>query len=283
MGYSRFDRPLQSTQRFFNAGSAPVTMTVIALNILIFLAGDFPRNAWWIQDLICNKGIGEPFHIWTLITYPLVTLGFIPLLFACLWMYGVGGFLERGWGRGRYLLFFGLCSLISSCCMLVGSLLLHLPFILAGLWIPLAALTVAWAAIDPYQDMLFYFVIKLQARWVALITVGLIFFGEFYGEPVLGLFALVGCLFAYLWVRGRVPYPIQSAFDSVFHPRPRRGPDLRFYDADRKRRRSGFEAENTQKRGLLGKYRDWQQRKKLEKLWKASGLGDDDDVTRRRR
>jgi hypothetical protein len=209
-------------------------------------------------------------------------LDFISLLFGCLWLFGIGGSLERSWGRGRYSLFLSLVTLAPSLGILLGTQIIHDATtvsqpLLAGLWVPLAAVTVAWAAIDPYQEILFYFVLKLQARWVAWISVGIIYFESFHFQPILGFFGLGGCLLAFYWVRGRVPYSFQGMFDGIGGRRGSRTPNLKFYDVDRgKRGRDDLNGESRQ-RGLLGKYQAYKERKKLEKLFRDSGYGDDND------
>ena len=164
----------------------------------------------------------------------------------------------------------------------VGCHLLKTEFALLGLSLPLVGLTVAWASINPHEELLFYMIIRMKAWVLATLIVAVMLFIDFGRAPFLGLFALVNPLVGYLWVRGRF-----QGFPAMVRPGPRRGPargpDLRLYDADtRKSRKVPLDdLRGTSKRGLFGIYKDWQQRKKLEKLWRDSGLGDKDDRANR--
>jgi membrane associated rhomboid family serine protease len=250
----------------------PVTITVIAAAGIYFLLDFFRVHLPLYCDL--QYAASTP---WTFLTYIIAQhanqgAGFISLLFNGLWLWWVGGSLERSWGRNAYIAFLITITLAASVPLWIGGFLLKTSWLLAGFSLPLVGITVAWAAINPHAELYFYFVIKIQAWVLALLLVGFMLFMEFQGAPVLGLFALVNPLIGYMWTKGN----IASIFSGA--RRIPRGPDLRFFDADSKRQsRPLDDLKGRSLRGPWGAYQDWKQRKRLEKLWKDSGFSDRDD------
>jgi membrane associated rhomboid family serine protease len=143
-------------------------------------------------------------------TYPLVTYGPFSLLFAGYWLWVVGGSLERAWSTRRFLQFFFSITLLESLSLWLGSLLLtnlgaFSGVALNGLWLPLAALTVAWCLLNPDQIVLFGFILPIQSRHLMWATFVITYFGFAYYQnaPWLGFFALAGPLAAYLRTKQR--------------------------------------------------------------------------------
>lgn len=247
----------------------PVTICLVAVSVVLFLADFFTQGklgGYFSFQLFSGRLISPP---WTPLAYPLLTPSPIAMLFGGLWLWWVGGSLERSWGSTRFATFFVVATLVSAGCLWGGALILHAP--LAGLgdiWPVLAVLTVAWASINPYEPVVFYFVIRMQARWMALITVGLVYFLDIGGGPLVGLFYLLAPLAAWYYVRGGFSVGVPT-----FNRRPRsRGPDLRFTTTPPARRESAGGRLNP-----FDWFRRWQERRHLEKLWRNSGFTDKDD------
>lgn len=195
--------------REFLPGDCPLTWAVIGLNLLTFLLdfAGFPAPLRLGFDTL-----SFPARPWTALTYPLVGTGPILALLVgayAFWLFG--GSLERAWGGHDYLLFLALASVTSALGLWVGAVLLREGAVLAGLWLPLAAATVAWSAIHPYERLLVYFAIPLEGRWLGILTAVLVFFS--FPFP-LGLFALSGCAFARWYARagryGWLTSPLES-------------------------------------------------------------------------
>jgi membrane associated rhomboid family serine protease len=258
MSYGAPD-PFREIRGSIVRAGAPVSIAILGINIILFLADFFLRGSVsaWVD---CQLANGAALPIWGLLTYPLLTPDFISLLFAVLWLWMLGGSLERSWGAGRFIAFFIGISLINALSVLAGTRLLHDAGALAGLWLPLTALTCAWAAINPREPMVFYFVLRIEARWMALIMVGIVYFEYFRYNPALGLFALVAPALAWFYVRGNW---------SIGRSVPRRGPDLRVVGGG-PRTLDG----SPSRFGPLKWLRERQERKRLEKLWKDSGFSD---------
>ena len=252
-------------------------MTVLALNVLTFLSGFFSPQVvrpFILTYLVFNSPVALRVP-WTFFTYTLVTPGFslwMLLTWAFFWL--SGGSLERGWGSGRFLGFFFALTGISAATLFAGSVALHEPVLmLTDLFLPLTGLIVAFCMLNPTQTMVLYF-FPIQARWVAMLVTALVFFqyGSIYDNWLMGVFACGGILAASLYVRfGR------SWADTGSYSAPRRGPDLRVYPQpkpapkrrailDGSRVRSPFD--------LAGRWKDYQERRRLERLLRNSGFSD---------
>lgn len=282
MRYNTPNTPSDQLRDFFLRGQIPVTMALLAANIVTFLIAFFsPAEAGPRLEYYGSFSTLGALHApWTFLTFPLVSLPPISILLILTWVFFwlSGGSLERGWGSARFAAFFFAVTLISSLSLFAGSLLtgLRVPF-LNDLFLPLTGLIVAFCMLNPEQEIVLYF-FPVRAKYVALIVTAWTYlnYGGVLG-PWLGLFALGGILAAYLYVRFARPW----ADIGSYSPRPRqpsRGPDLRLYPSsprfstrpsttiDGSPRRSPFD--------FAGRWKDYQERKRLEKLWKNSGFSD---------
>jgi membrane associated rhomboid family serine protease len=149
--------------------------------------------------------------LWTLLTYPLVSVNPISLLFYGLMMWWVGGSLERSWGTRFYAIYFGLMSVITAVGLSAAAFLTNSEFIIDN-WLPLAALIVAWCMLNPNEEIRLYGIIPILAKWLALGEVLLIFFiYSNFGERMnllTGMCALTGCAASFAWVRTRAWHDI---------------------------------------------------------------------------
>lgn len=266
----------RQVRNFFFGSGAPATITLIAFNVVSFFAGAILQSANPFVWLAFTTTLW-PQNFWTLVTWPLMGGGHpITVLFAALWAFWVGGSLERSWGTRTFLTFLGAVSALTAFTVWIGSRLLGVPSGMAGLWLAMAAPTIAWCVINPREVIRLYAVLPIPAKWLAILTMVMLWYEM--GPPVLGLFALSGCAAAYWYAQhGRTGYRVQA------NPRGRWGnapgetgkPPLRFRDFDR---------EPPAARGLnpLDKLRAWRQRRQLEQLWKRSGFSDDEKDNRRR-
>lgn len=198
---------------FLWKSSEPVTRTILALTIVAFLASFFTAYLirgypWWASLQFSTFTVGQ--QPWTLITYPLIIYDPLALLFSGYWLWAVGGSLERAWSSRTFFRFFFSVSLVTALGVEVGSQLLQLlgapggsHALLNGLWMPLAALTVAWCLLNPEQVVLLGFILPIQGRHLMWLTVALTYFLFVmgFGAPWLGVFALSGVAFAYFYTQ----------------------------------------------------------------------------------
>lgn len=207
---------LRRFRSFLWNNSEPVTRTILAINVFTFLvffiAAFFLRagNPWeWLTFSTAAPWL-KP---WAFLTYPLVTYEPFTLLFAGYWLWIVGGALERSWTSSSFLRFFAGVTAATSVGLWVGGLLLGASGLeqsgvvqLSSLWLPLAALTVAWCLLNPNQIVLLGFVLPIPGRVLMWITIALTYFwfAMGFGAPWLGFFALSGVGTAYLYTRRRL-------------------------------------------------------------------------------
>ncbi len=277
MRYNSPNTPAEQLRDFFLRGGIPVTITLLALNVLTFLGGFFsPRIAqpFILTYLVFNSPVA--LHVpWTFLTYPFVTLGFsLWMLVTWVFFWLSGGSLERSWGSARFGAFFFALTAISAASLFVGGLVLHAPvMMLTDLFLPLTGLIVAFCMLNPTQTMVLYF-FPIQARWIALLVTALVFFqyGSMYSDWRMGLFACGGILAAFLYMRfGR------SWADIGSYRAPRPGPDLRLFPRApvTPRRRSVLDGSRSRSPlDLAGRWKDYQERRRLERLLRNSGFSD---------
>ncbi len=279
MRYNSPNTPADQLRDFFLRGGIPVTITLLALNLLTFLAGFFAPSVagpFIVQNLVFNAPVA--LHLpWTFLTYPFVSLGFsLWMLATWVFFWVSGGSLERSWGSARFATFFFALTALSAASLFVGGIVLRIPVLmLTDLFLPLTGLIVAFCMLNPTKTLgLFMLPIQIQARWIALLVTALVFFqyGSAYGDWKMGLFACGGILAAYLYVRfGR------SWADIGSYSAPRRGPDLRIFPqaSAPPRRRSILDGSRVRSPfDLAGRWKDYQERRRLERLLRNSGFSD---------
>ncbi|MGH2348983.1 MAG: DUF1751 domain-containing protein [bacterium] len=191
-----FDRGVRAWP-FRLPGDCPVTWALIGANAFTFLTAFLGFGGLWSRLVFHPAGFASA--PWTALTYPLVAGGQVLWLLIggyIFWLFG--GSLERAWGRRDYLLFLALVAAVPAVALWLGGAVTGQVVALSGLWLPLAASTVAWATINPAERMLLYFVIPIEARWLGILVAVLVVFS--YPFP-LGVFALTGCAAAWWYVR----------------------------------------------------------------------------------
>jgi membrane associated rhomboid family serine protease len=185
---------------WLHADNYPLTRGVIVLTVLLSLAMwlDAPLGAW--LGFVAPQSLAQP---WTLLTYPLLAGDPIGLLFYCLLLWWFASSLERAWGTRTFAIFFGAMSVISALSLSLGVWLLKLGAIGVFYSLPLAALTVAWCALNPNETIRIYGIIPVLAKWVGVGTALIVFFGHAGIHLLLGFFALASCAASFYWIRAR--------------------------------------------------------------------------------
>jgi len=248
----------------FQASGTPVTYIIIAGNVLTFLASFVGMGSGFSPMFLAATSETFPMLPITAVTWPLVsTTDPISLFFGIMWALWVCGSLERSWGSQVFAWFVvSLSAITTLACWGLGALL-HAPFGLAGLWLGLAAPTVAWCYINRSEKVSIYFIFKIPAPWLGAITVASCIYqiAVTAGNPIMGLAGLISPALAYWYASG--------ARFAVGKPR-------------NKSRFDGFanevrdeESSNPFAR-LLDGIRRKQRDAKIKKMFKNSGLGDDD-------
>jgi len=227
---------------FLKRGYTPATKLIIGASVLIYFATVVMMSVgrFDLPDMLAFSSSSWVAQPWTFVTYPFVCGPgcFLTIIFSSIWMWFVGGSLERGWGTRVFTCFFFAVSAITAISLTIGAYVVGTSVALANLWMPLAALTIAWATLDPEQQILFYFVIPLKVKYLAWLDIAIVFLSYVRTSPLLGLFALGGCAAAWQYVLYRWRSPgRETEVIRLRRPRSRRLNPFAWLREHRERRR----------------------------------------------
>lgn len=179
---------------FLFSGFNPAVKFILIIHAVFFLI-----NAIW------RTGFGlafEPHKLfqrpWTLLTYPLLNIGFVNMLLSGFWWWFMGSAMERFWGSKRFITAWIALVAASALGIWLGFLISGSYQIIFGWYLPLAALTVAWSVTHKGQGVMLYGLLPVRSQWLAWISVAGVFFSYVSTNFFLALFALIGCGAGYL-------------------------------------------------------------------------------------
>ncbi|MGO8670052.1 MAG: hypothetical protein ACLQVD_01585 [Capsulimonadaceae bacterium] len=284
MSFNRPSNPIDGLSTWIHRGGIPVTTTILIANVATAVVGFFsqPALAFFFQYVWCDSR-EVLHHPWTIVTYPFASDvylqgGFIWWVLNAVFFWLSCGSLERSWGAEKFATFFAGISCVGAISFAAGCHLIHasgVGAVLGGFALPMLAMIVAFCSINSETQVMFI-VVPLKAKYVSILAVAMIFYN--YG-PVLGCFANVTLLAAYLYVR----YGRSWSMEAAYTRRSNNIIDLR----EIKRRKSGpYYLDGSTRRGpfdLVGRWKDMQERRKLERLLRNSGVFDPDDRREDRR
>jgi membrane associated rhomboid family serine protease len=176
---------------------------VVTSLLLWFLAGKG-------MMALAFTGLSRP---WTLFTYPWAYMpfdgfGLICFLLLVWWLLMVGGTVERELGTRKFALFMLAMAVVPALVLGLTAPILNAAPILAGPFLAVGGLTVAWGTRHPNSPVMLYGVLPLAAKWIALLTVAGTLFGFGFGNPLLGVLACSGYALAYAFASGKLkPFP----------------------------------------------------------------------------
>lgn len=179
---------------------------IVALMALSFVAGFMivDKEFWLRLALDTDHLLSRP---WTLVTYPFATFpgggGIFVMLFLLLWLYQIGGEVERDLGGQRYTITWIVFSILSALLVFVGAKIIGQQGILLGPTIMSEVITVLWATRRPMATVMLYGILPIQARWLALIGCLLIFLGL---QPALVPFAALTFVAAWAFAANKLPF-----------------------------------------------------------------------------
>ncbi len=198
MSSNPFDRFFESLRR----SDTPFTMFLLLATVSCFVISLSYSGAAFLVSSFAFAAPRSLMQPWRMFTYPVLTLfpDILGLLFNGLGLWWFGGSLERGWGTRGYAAFWMALSAVTALSLSLGASIAG--FALGvGAFLPISALFVAWAMLNPELTIHFWGIIPVKAKWMALGIVLYIFFSYASGHPLLGFFALGGCAFAFWWSR----------------------------------------------------------------------------------
>ena len=185
----------------------PVTRGTLVLTVLGYLATLFPALPVGLLTAVPDRIVpgGEP---WRLVTYPLVNVGIVSVLFSLLLLWSFGSELEPEWGSRSYALFLVLATLSGGILGVGAALLLGGAFGTGyGLAGPLTAVIAAWTLEGPSRPTNFFGVLPMTRKVFGVIAIVVVAFGEIEQTHSVArlVFVLGGLPVAWWWARRRCP------------------------------------------------------------------------------
>lgn len=137
--------------------------------------------------------------------------GVIYFILGMLWLYWMGGQVERETSSLTALIFFFASSILGV------AILPAFPNSLAitGEFIASAAFTAAVATRHPLQQVLLMGIIPIQLRWLAIGTTLALVFLYGFGTPLAGIATAIPCILAYLWAANKLPLKYSASTQSA--------------------------------------------------------------------
>ncbi len=187
------------------AHGAPATVALVAAIAVSFLVIWVSNSSSLILSLAFSS-TDVAARPWTLLTYPFAAdfQAFLSVVFSCLWLWGIGGQVEREIGSWRYVVAWLIFTALSAGGLWIGSILLQTPSILWSAWNPIAAVTVIWGTRNPGAVIKVCFILPLTGRWVAWLSAGLVFFSTRPSQ--LAPFGAIALLLAFLFATQKLPF-----------------------------------------------------------------------------
>ncbi len=214
-----------------------------------------------------------PAYFWTPITWSIAPEFGSPLnlLFSMGWFYLFGGSIERAWGTRD----FGTVLLSVSVAMAMlcwgGHLIAGTSGVLAGLSAITGPLMVAWAVINRREILTFFF-LPIPAPIIGWVGVAMTWFHG--GAGLSGLFLLPVCAVMYWYTtKGRYANTGYSTNRLRFSDDD---DDAPVYSRGQTTRRS-LDESDPRPFNVLRWWRDRQEKKRLEEIFRRSGFTDEDD------
>jgi len=246
--------------------SIPITKVIVLLMAVSFLANIVSQGA--LGNLLVYVPFQFPNGLTGLFTYPFVfgRQDILNLLISGLMVYWFGGSLERSWGQRLYFIFLTSATATAALVWTVGTSLFRLSLqdsIIAGPWLMVASIIVAWAWLNPEETILLWFVLPVKAKWVGWLTIILLYFSYprvggilFF---VLGFFAMGGVAVAYAYAR------YKRDWEWILRPQNRSKPN----------RRVIRHPSSTFTGALTRPWREWQRRRRIAYLQRTLRIEDD--------
>ena len=192
--------------------SVPVTMGLIITLVIAFLV------AWASPNPILEPLIfqGDWSKFWTAFTYPWGSFGVEVIIFflmGLLWLYSIGGDVEREVGPRFYAALFFVMTLLGAIGVTIGGAVMNTKGMAMGDLIPACGITCVWASRRP-NTMASFFGIPIAAKWIGGLAVLMVLIPYGKSAPLMGLFAALPCLVGWLFGSGKLPIRFPNQWGS---------------------------------------------------------------------
>lgn len=188
----------------------PASFALIAVMAAVFVVDFFTGGnlqAWLVWPVSVEWFRSGQY--WRPLTFPFAHTGVLQLLFDGILLVWIGASVERAWGSRKFLFFFFSSGILAGIVLIPQTTAGGPEPLFFGMVGSFVAITVAFAALNPYATILVW-MIPMQARWLAAILVAYELFGryEIYGGRLQAAMAIaVSVLYGYLFATRRVSLP----------------------------------------------------------------------------
>jgi membrane associated rhomboid family serine protease len=170
------ERLVARLERRFGGYAIPhLTAVLVAGMGVLFIAGR--TNPAFLDLLTLDIDAVKQGQVWRLVTYLFLPGSTTPigLFFALLWFWYIGSALETHWGSFRFNLFYLLgCLGTTVAAWLTGRTE-------TNSWINLS-LMLAYGTLFPEQEFFLWFVLRVKAKWLAIITAAFLAYSLAVGD-----------------------------------------------------------------------------------------------------
>ncbi|HEY5946599.1 MAG TPA: rhomboid family intramembrane serine protease [Kofleriaceae bacterium] len=146
-------------------------------------------------------------EVWRLVTWPLIEVGPMALIFTCVAIYKFGGELAIRWGDvrlRRFMLEIVVGAGVATCLLaaIAGATYMRR----LGGWAVADVLVIAWARQFPDRSLVLYGLLTLRGQQLINITVGAAILFAIYFGPIAMAPELIACAAAALYPTERLRY-----------------------------------------------------------------------------
>lgn len=238
----------------------PVTYSLLIYSIVVFCITSFIFEAIMIKYMAfdSSSALRKP---WSLFLYPFSPgyNGIIGFIFTMFWLWIAGGSLERSWGTVKFSIYMLLNAFFSALGLLLGGLISNNAVYAAGMWLPLAGITIAFSLLNPEEKVNLWCILPLKMKYLAILTVVVTMMNYASYGFIIAVFSLMGCAFSMWYISGR-----RFAFHYGQHTPRKTGEVIRVYP----RETIGSKINPLK---IIEEHRE---RKRVRDLFKRSGIDD---------
>jgi membrane associated rhomboid family serine protease len=181
----------------------PVVRWLLIINIGAFILQNIYRGAYLqVFGLVPSNVLGEG-YVWQLVTYMFLHGNFLHILFNMLFLWMMGSELERHWGSREFLKYYLITGAGAGLINVLVQPSSGIPTI--GASGAIFGLIIAFAMTFPERVLLLYFVIRIKAKYFAVL-VGLLELLALFlmpGAPIARFAHLGGLVVGFVYLRRR--------------------------------------------------------------------------------
>lgn len=207
--------PFQQLLSRLRRTGAPLSFSLLAIEVAAFLVFFLTSGAaaGSIFESLAFSPRNATSQPWTLVTYafawPFDAIWLALYVFLALYYFAPS--LERGLGTRAFGWFLLGVTVSAPLSFWAATAVFGVDIVLRSAAIPVSAVIVGWATRFPEAMVMLWFVVPVKGKWLGWFTAVLVLFGYGWGNPALGVFALLPLALAHFWVRGGASLPSLGA------------------------------------------------------------------------